>query len=118
MPEPTAMPIAVARLVQTRKDLDIRSEISALLETGLRRITIGIGPGVDVPLLDEELHAAEIAELDREVVIAAVRAESDGFVIERGWTNFGLYVWTEIDPLWTSVPWMGTARGLRPGDKV
>jgi hypothetical protein len=118
MAQPTAMPIVLARAVQARKDLDIRAELVTLLEQGLRRITVGIGPGVDLPLLDEELYQAEIALLDREVVIAVVRAEPDGYVIERGYTNFGLYTWSEIDPIWISVPYGGTSRGLRPGDKV
>ncbi|MEQ1569711.1 MAG: J domain-containing protein [Myxococcota bacterium] len=118
MPDPTALPIQLARLVQAQRDVDIRSELAALFESGRRTATIGIGLNVDVPLLDRELHAAEIASLDREVVIAAVRVESDGYLLERGWSNFGVYVWTELDPLWVSVPWMGTVRGLRPGDKV
>jgi hypothetical protein len=117
MPEPTALPVALARLVQ-HTDVDIRAELAQLLESGLRQITIGLGPGVDIPLLDQELHAAEIATLDRELVVATVLAESDGYVIQRGWSNFGLYVSTELEPLWASVPFMGTVRGLRPGDKV
>lgn len=115
---PRALPYAVARLVQAQKDIDIRSDLIELLERGQRRVTIGIGGSVDIPLLDQELHAAEIAMLDREVVIAAVRAEPDGYIIERGWSNFGVYVWCDSDPVWQSVPWMGAVRGLRPGDKV
>jgi hypothetical protein len=111
------MPIALARLIQTQA-VDLAGEVSARLASGQRRITLGLGPGVDVPLLDEELHAAEVAMLDRELVVAAIRAESDGYVVERGATNFGVYVWSERDPIWESVPWMGAVRGLRPGDKL
>lgn len=116
----TFLPVAIARLVQQqgRNEVDIEAELSALLESGHRRITIGLGLGVDIPLLDQELHAAEIAELDRDLVVTAVRAEPDGYVIERGWSNFGLYVWSDSEPVWRSVPWMGLVRALRPGDKV
>src|SRR5687767_5298422 len=116
----TYMPIAIARLVQQQgqNEVDIEAELRSLLEAGHRRITIGLGEGVDIPLLDQELHAAEIAELDRDLVVAAVRAEPDGYVIERGYSNFGLYVWSDQDPIWHSVPWMGVVRALRPGDKV
>lgn len=118
MSEPRALPMTLARLVQDQTHVDVEGELRALLEEGQRRVTIGIGPTVDIPLLDEELHAAEIAELDRELVVAAVRAEPDGYVIERGWSNFGLYTWSDQEPIWQSVPWMGVVRGLRPGDKV
>jgi len=109
--------MVLARLIQTQA-VDLAGEVSALLASGKRRITLGLGPGVDVPLLDEELHAAEVAMLDRELVVAAIRAEPDGYVVERGATNFGVYVWSERDPIWASVPWMGEVRGLRPGDKL
>ncbi|MEZ4238760.1 MAG: hypothetical protein R3F59_21935 [Myxococcota bacterium] len=115
--EQRALPVAIARLVQAQR-VDIEGELRALLEEGTRRVTIGIGPTVDIPLLDEELHAAEIAELDRELVVATVMAEPDGYIVERGWSNFGLYTWSDADPIWHSVPWMGIVRGLRPGDKV
>lgn len=111
------MPMVLARLIQSQA-VDLAGEVSALLADGRRRITLGIGPGVDVPLLDEELHAAEVAMLDRELVVAAIRAEPDGYVVERGATNFGVYVWSERDPIWQSVPWMGEVRALRPGDKL
>jgi len=111
------MPIVLARLIQNQA-VDLAGEVSAHLANGQRRITLGLGPGVDVPLLDEELHAAEVAMLDRELVVAAIRAEPDGYVVERGATNFGVYVWSERDPIWESVPWMGEMRGLRPGDKL
>lgn len=116
----TFLPVAIARLVQQqgRNEIDIEAELRSLLDAGHRRITIGLGVGVDIPLLDQELHAAEIAELDRDLVVAAVRAEPDGYVIERGWSNFGLYVWTDTEPVWQSIPWMGMVRALRPGDKV
>lgn len=117
MEEPTHLPIAIARLLQTQA-VDLGAEINELLRAGKRRITIGLGPGVDVPLLDEELHAAEVAMIDRELIVAALRAEPDGYVVERGWSNFGVYVFTELEPLWVSVPWMGEVRGLRPGDKM
>lgn len=114
------MPIALAKLVQSRSKsgIDLGAEVRELLADGRRRITIGLGPGVDVPLLDEELHAAEIADLDRELVVAAIRAEPDGYVVERGETNFGVYVWTELHPLWETVRFMAEIRGLRPGDEV
>src|SRR5688572_16890122 len=112
-----SMPMVLARLIQTQA-VDLAAEMAVLLAQGQRRITLGLGPGVDVPLLDEELHAAEVALLDRELVVATVRAEPDGYVVERGWTNFGIYVWSEREPLWQSVPWMGEVRGLRPGDKL
>jgi hypothetical protein len=114
----TVLPIAIARLVQERKDHDIEGELRVLFNGGRRHVTIGLGPEVDVPLLDEELHAAMIAEIDREIVVASVHVEADGFMVERGWSNFGLYVWNDLDPIWQSVPWQGTVRGLRPGDKV
>lgn len=118
MKETRALPVAIARLVQSQTHIDIEGELRALLEEGNRRVTIGIGPSVDIPLLDEELHAAEIAEMDRELVVCTVMAEPDGYVVERGWSNFGLYTWSDQDPIWNSVPWMGLVRGLRPGDKV
>jgi hypothetical protein len=111
------MPIELARLIQSQA-VDLAGEVAALLANGRRRITLGLGPGVDVPLLDEELHAAEVAMIDRELVVAAVRAEPDGYVVERGGTNFGVYVWSDRDPIWSSVPFMGEIRGLRPGDKL
>ena len=111
------MPLALAQLV-TSQAIDLGAEVRALLRGGKRRITMGLGPGVDVPLLDEELYAAEVAVLERELVVAAIRAEPDGYVVERGWSNFGVYVWTEREPVWSSVPHMGEVRGLRPGDKV
>jgi hypothetical protein len=118
MKETRALPVAIARLVQNQTHVDIEGELRALLEEGNRRVSIGIGPTVDIPLLDEELHAAEIAEMDRELVVCTVMAEPDGYVVERGWSNFGLYTWSDKDPIWNSVPWMGLVRSLRPGDKV
>jgi hypothetical protein len=112
-----SMPMVLARLIHTQA-VDLAAEVSVLLAQGQRRITLGLGPGVDVPLLDEELHAAEVAMLDREIVVATLRAEPDGYVVERGWTNFGIYVWSEREPIWQSVPWMGEVRGLRPGDRL
>jgi hypothetical protein len=116
----TFLPMAIARLVQQqgRNEVDIEGELRSLLDGGHRRITVGLGLGVDVPLLDQELHAAEIAELDRDLIVAVVRAEPDGYVVERGWSNFGVYVWTDAEPIWQSVTWMGMVRALRPGDKV
>jgi hypothetical protein len=118
MSETRALPVAIARLVQNQTHIDVEGELRALLEEGVRYVTIGIGPGVDIPLLDEELHAAEIAELDRELIVAAIRAEPDGYVVERGGSSFGLYVWSDQDPIWHSVPYQGAVQRLRPGDKV
>ena len=66
----TFMPLAIARLVQQQGQRGRhRGASSARCSTaGHRRITIGLGIGVDIPLLDQELHAAEIAELDRDLV--------------------------------------------------
>jgi len=109
--------MALAKLVTTHAQ-DLGGEVRALLARGQRRITLGLGGGVDVPLLDEELYAAEVAELDRQIVVASIRVDTDGYVVERGWSNFGVYVWTRDEALWASVPHMGEVRGLRPGDKV
>ncbi len=111
------MPLALAKLVETQA-VDLGGEIRGMLQQGRRRITLGLGPGVDVPLLDEELFAADVAVLERDIVVAAIRAEPDGYVVERGWSNFGVYVFTDREPLWNSVPHMGELRGLRPGDQV
>ncbi|HHO50106.1 MAG TPA: hypothetical protein ENK18_04350 [Deltaproteobacteria bacterium] len=112
------LPVHLARLVQTTQTVDLAQEIRSLLTEGRRRLTLGLGPGVDIPLLDEELYAADVELIDRQLVVAAIRAEPDGYVVERGWSNFGVYVFTAREPLWTSVPHMGSVRGLRPGDQV
>lgn len=114
----TVLPIAVARLVQAQKNLDIEGELRTLLDNGRRHVTIGLGPDVDIPLLDEELHAAQIAEIDRQILVLSIHIEPDGYMLERGWSNFGLFVWTELDPAWMSLPAQGIIRGLRPGDKI
>ena len=118
MDRPVQLPVRVGQLMAASQSIDLAAEIRQLLEDGRRRVTLGLGPGVDVPLLDEELYQAEVELVDRELVVAAVRAEPDGYVVERGWSNFGVYVWSIIDPMWTSVPHHGAIRGLRPGDQV
>ena len=116
--DPVHLPARLARLVQKANAEDLTRELTALLAEGRRHVSVGLGPGVDVPLLDEELYAAEVALLDRELVVMLVRVEADGYVIERGWSNFGVYTWAHADPGWNSVPSMGMIRGLRDGDKV
>ncbi|MBX2799755.1 MAG: J domain-containing protein [Myxococcales bacterium] len=117
--DPVQLPIHIARLVQSSaSSIDLGAELRSLLADGRRRVTVGLGPGVDLPLLDEELYSADVGVVDRELVVAAIRAEPDGYVVERGWSNFGVYVWQEAEPLWQSVPYMGFVRGLRPGDQL
>lgn len=114
----TVLPIAIARLIQNQKDHDIAGELRSLFDSGNRNLTIGLGPDVDIPLLDQELHAAAIAEIDRQVIVLSIHAEADGYMLERGESNFGLFVWTDLDPSWKSIPAGGSSRGLRPGDKI
>ncbi len=116
---PVSLPADLARLVQkVANAADLARDLADRIGGGQQSVTVGLGPGVDVPLLDEELYAAEVARLDRELVVATIRAEADGYVVERGWSSFGVYTWAEADPGWESVPYMGSVRALRPGDQV
>ena len=116
--DPIQLPARLARLVQRSNAEDLTREIEGLLASGRRQLTVGLGPGVDVPLLDRQLYAAEIESLGRQLVVATLRTEPDGFLVERGWSNFGVYTWAESDPGWNSVPYSGLIRGLRPGDRI
>ena len=116
--DPVQLPPRIARLVQKANAATLTREIELAMAEGLNPVTIGIGPGVDVPLLDNELYAAEIAALNRQLVVATIRAEPDGYVVERGRSNFGVYTWAEREPGWTSVPFMSFVRGLRAGDRI
>lgn len=115
---PPQLPARLTHLMQSTQTVDLAQEVRTLLTEGRQRLTLGLGPGVDIPLLDEELYAADVELIDRQLVVAVIRAEPDGYVVERGWSNFGVYVFTANEPLWTSVPHMGYVRGLRPGDQV
>ncbi len=111
------LPLQVARQILTHQ-VDLESELRALLNDGQRRITIGLGHGVDVPLLPAELEASDVSLIDRDLVIGIVRAEPGAYTVERGHSNFGLFTMNRTERTWQSVPFMSETRGLLPGDKI
>lgn len=92
-PRGTFLPPALARLVETQAQAQsLERELFELFLRGRRRVTIGIGPGVDLPLLPHELGTAGLRETDRDVIVATIGAEPEGYTVERAVTNFGIYV--------------------------
>ncbi len=118
MDEPgTFLPPALARMVLTQsKPADLAAEITTLLRVGRRRVTLGLGPEVDVPLLPDELVRADVAVGDRSLVVAVIRVDVEGYAVERPATNFGVYV--RKDSVWRSVPQLGDVKGLPAGTEL
>lgn len=111
------LPPALARLVETRSNAtDLAGELAAHLGRGRTRVTLGLGHEVDVPLLPGELSAVEATLRDRDLVVAAIRLDHEGYAVERPATNFGVYVRRQ-DAVWRSVPQAGELRA-GPGDEL
>jgi hypothetical protein len=112
-----SVPIDLSRLVRLDR-VDLDGEIKRLLGEGRRQITVGIGADVDIQLLDDDLLAADAVPVERTLVVLTLRAESTGYVVQRGESNFGLFVWEEASPWWEVVPRLSEIRDLRPGDRI
>jgi hypothetical protein len=113
-PRGTFLPPALAQLVETKaQGQSLERELFELFLRGRRRVTIGIGPGVDLPLLKDELDTAGLRMTDRDVVVATIRAEPEGYTVERAVTNFGIYV--KQPQNWASIGQGAEVRNLPPG---
>jgi hypothetical protein len=92
-PRGTFFPPALAQLVEAKaQSQTLERELFDLFLRGRRRVTLGLGPGVDLPLLHDELAHAGLALTERDVVVATIKAEPEGYTVERAITNFGIFV--------------------------
>lgn len=113
----TFLPPALAQLVETKaQSQTLERELYDLFARGRRRVTLGIGPGVDLPLLAEEMAGAGLRLTERDLVVATIKAEPEGYTIERAITNFGLYVRQTTN--WSSVGQGAEVRDLPPGTVI
>jgi hypothetical protein len=116
-PRGTFLPPALAQLVETKaQSQTLERELYELFLRGRRRITIGLGPGVDLPLLPAELDTAGLRVTERDLVVASIRAEPEGYTVERPFTNFGTYV--KQSAHWASINQGAELRNLPAGTIV
>jgi hypothetical protein len=108
----TAQIVSVCRV-------DIENELRKRLLAGQQTVRIGLGGDVDIGLLDDDLLVADVLPSNRQLVILTVHCELGfGYVLSRGFGNFGVYFTEGHNDFWASLRRSQTAAGLRPGDKV
>jgi hypothetical protein len=115
----TTLPLSMDQLVRVSR-VDLEAEILRCLGEGLRTIRIGLGTAVDIRLLDDDLLAADVRLVDRELEILIVHAEAGfGYTLHRGASNFGVY-WGPSDAAFPdrSVRRHSQVAGLVGGDRV
>jgi hypothetical protein len=97
--------------------VDLEAELRKCFLAGMTEVSIGIGDGVDISLLTDDLLAADVEIVEREVLVATVSLMSNGrYAVSRDVSNFGVFV----NPItvsvgWLSVPPVDCISGLAPG---
>jgi len=112
----STMPLRVDQIVRVCR-VDLEAELLRALLDGKSAITVGLGNGVDIPLLEDDLLAADVAPTDRQLLVATFTLTPTGWRIERH-DSFGVYVQDHDSFCWASVPSLGEVEGLLPGLRI
>lgn len=115
-PQPSAGVANLHALVQTHR-ADVSAGILRTLEAGAEEAVVGLGRTVDVPLLPDDLTAADVLITERDLRVVAVRWTEKGWMLVREDSNFGVF-WARKDSgeHWGSVKRRNFVEGLEPGD--
>jgi hypothetical protein len=110
------LPQALHGLVHTHR-ADVAGGILRALADGREECTVGIGPRMDIPLLPDDLVAADVSLVERDLLVLSVRWTADGWMLIRDTSNFGVFWATKNEPSdWSSVRRCSAVQGLAPGD--
>lgn len=112
----TTVPMTLTQLVRVTR-VDLALKLKERIEQGFLSNSIGIGAFADITLLDDDLTAAAVTVVDRQVEILIVTmAPGRGWEIARGDANFGVYYDGEYG--YTQLARRSQIEGLVPGDRV
>lgn len=118
-PVRSTMPMPLTSLVRVSR-VDVAEELRRRFCAGAQDVCIGLGEDVDVRLLEDDLVAAHVRPIDRELHICTVSHEGKGrMALVRTETNFGVFYAPRDEPgAWSSVQRWQTIERLRPGDRI
>ena len=114
--ESTTLPMTLHQLVQVSR-VDVGQRLKERIESGYLANTIGIGEHADITLLDDDLLAAAVTTVDRNVEIVTVTLHpGQGWSAARGDANFGVYHDSEFG--FTQLHRRSQIDDLVPGDRI